>query len=196
MKRALLFFFAIMTVSVISPAQISLFNHQRVCDTYRKGETSWQLVIEITETDRIYNNQHQEEDSRNTLRLVDNRRKVSYKIPNYLVENNTTGGMLSSEFIDARFSISKDGDFPKYIFYVLPTYTTDNEIYSYNIVTEKISVVHSGTIQNVLPSGNLLITVTGFAKDTNGEILPGRMTFDMIISPTGKELWKSEPYDM
>ncbi len=172
----------------------------KVVDEFRddKGEW-WYLVIGESVTDRAFNQRHAgtgEEigDSHNSLIIYNKHSHQSIVVPNYLIENNLYGGALSECFETAYFSPAVDG-FPQYIYYTLPTFITSNAIYRYDIQNRTTEELCAGGIIAVLPSGNLLIGQTGFDYDENGEIIPGRRAFDVIISPEGKILWKSNSYE-
>lgn len=182
---------ALVTISIFaSHAQSEPLAKYRIVDAYEDANTDWRLYIGYTQDDLEKNRYREEgEGERNTLMFV-NRKSQTY----FAIKDNVTDGMTGDYFVDAKFGLDPNGQRPKYIYYSVSAYATDNEVHCYNLVTETCNVVHFGDLIHVLPSGNVVVQCSGFAQDQNGHELPGRGLFDYVVSPTGKVLWKSSIY--
>lgn len=182
---------ALVTISIFaSHAQSDPMTNYRIVDSYEDISTDWRLYIGYTPEDIDANRYREEgEGERNTLMFV-NRKSQTY----FAIKDNVTDGMTGDYFVDAKFGIDPNGSKPKYIYYSVAAYATDNEVHCYTIATEESHVIHVGDLNYVLPSGNVVVQCSGFDQDKNGNSLPSRGLFDYVVSPTGKVLWKSSIY--
>ena len=164
----------------------------KIVDTYYDYEnsTQWVLVIGVSKEDMKYNLNH--ESPLNTLLLVNLKTGGKTIIPNYFVlDNMSSGGILTSETLNAFFSMGTGRGEPKTIYCTLPMSATDSGVLRYDLEKKHYTYIHAGWLHKVLPSGNLLITYTGFEVDYKGYGIPGRGNFDIVVQPDGTILWES-----
>lgn len=156
-----------------------------------RDTSTWKIIIEETK------NELESEDSwelRQTMVMLVNKEKdTTIVLPKMLVKHENYDGSIMP-IIDAKFSPEFDGDMPRYIYVTVPLYATDCHIFKYDLKTGKYTNIHHGILCNILGSGNLYITYSGFREDSSGELIEGRGSFDAIVSPDGKVLWESEFY--
>lgn len=187
------------TISAEHQAKVS--SQQKVSETVEildsvfswRDKSHWTLELQ-RKNDESDSARNRWEHPHTTLKMVNRDKDLSVVIPEPSPKNCSSLDHIASPIIKAVFSPDFEDGMPKYVYCEIPMYATDSQVFRYEVKTGKYISVHHGVLNEVLGSGNLSMTYTGFRTDSNGELMEGRGCFDIVVSPDGKVLWDSGFY--